>query len=228
MVSVVRIERTTSCSQSTRAACCATPSLSCPHGRPWSRHRSCLSAGAAVPAGPARWSWSSWVGTIHRPPPYQDGALPLSYTRCGLKGIPAPWPACSMRLAQQARAGGGRSSRAGALGTGQRTRELDSNQRGQDAGGVASRCLRPLGNPEMNRVTDRTRPVGLPGRRSHFNDRATSVRPARAGQPDPRGAGGMRGRLGSSAGSVGDDSGAPCGSRTRGFRLDRPALWPLS
>jgi hypothetical protein len=22
------------------------------------------------------------VGTIHRPPPYQDGALPLSYTRC--------------------------------------------------------------------------------------------------------------------------------------------------
>ena len=23
-------------------------------------------------------------------------------------------------------------------------------------------------------------------------------------------------------------SGAPCGSRTRGFRLDRPALWPLS
>jgi hypothetical protein len=25
--------------------------------------------------------WSSRVGTIHRPPPYQDGALPLSYTR---------------------------------------------------------------------------------------------------------------------------------------------------
>ena len=42
---------------------------------------------SALPAAPHRgWmegmkGWYPRVGTIHRPPPYQDGALPLSYTR---------------------------------------------------------------------------------------------------------------------------------------------------
>jgi hypothetical protein len=49
----VQSERTTSCSQGMRASNCTTP----------------------------RRNWSSRVGTIHRPPPYQDGALPLSYAR---------------------------------------------------------------------------------------------------------------------------------------------------
>jgi hypothetical protein len=59
LVSVVRIERTASCSQSTRAANCATP---------------------------RKQIWYPRVGTIHRPPPYQDGALPLSYARTSLVG----------------------------------------------------------------------------------------------------------------------------------------------
>ena len=105
----------------------------------------------ALPSAPHREeNWYPRVGTIHRPPPYQDGALPLSYARSNWTGSPTWFRTTDLLVNSQALCH-------------LRYRRLDSTVRFERtracAAWFAARCLRPLGYVEMNwhRTTESNR-----------------------------------------------------------------------